>query len=373
MALAKTNVTAYKTNFGEGNEEAFSVSTSVITFNSNNVVKNIVNKDEINVIFISSSSKIYVSTFGGEYLEIDLEFTVHDVIYSDSIKKFIAVGAGDNRIKIKSSQDAIAWEEENWGDFGVESFTSSSILGIMEVENTFLIAVSCRQGNSPAYFAVNVSFRENEYIHSEQIVLGSFSNVFKGNNRMIFDGGNTSGIQVITVGENSKNNTNKFPKTSADGYFINISKDKYQIPELYRAVNCIDYNLVATGTSAIELISAMKYEGYYYLFTATSMCRGKSWTDVMNKGIEEYVPYDGGTEIPFTSVAPLNGEIALLCNGYIVILNIGGESNPIVETMETLSAKAALRKAMSYADEKIAHLEERIAALENANSESQAE
>lgn len=93
----------------------------------------------------------------------------------------------------------------------------------------------------------------------------------------------------------------------------------------------------------------------------------------MNKGIGEYVPYDGGVEIPFTSVSLLDGKLALLCSGYVVVLNTGGGNDPIVETIETLSAKAALKKAMEYADGQIASLAERIAALENLNSGSQPE
>ncbi len=360
MALAKTNATAYNTNLEEGNEEPLSISTSAIVLNGNNEIKDIIDHNGTNLIFMKDSTRIFVSTNGGSYLEIDLEFTVNDVIYSDSMEKFVAVGSGSNKIKIKTSHNAVTWEEADWGSFETGSY-KSSIIAIMELGESFLVVGYYQPSTSNIYFAVNVSFTNDTYTYSEYITFNASGqgNAFKGNNRIILDSKRVITPGVYTV-------TNYYPVEVADGYFIAITGQK-----LYRSINGVDYNLL--GTCAIEPVSVMKHDGYYYIFGKNAACRGNTWIEAMNKGIEEYVPYDGGIEIPFTSTALLDEKIALLCNGYILILNTGGGSNPVTEAIETLSAKAALKKAMSYVDEKIAALEERVADLENANSEPQAE
>lgn len=360
MALAKTNVAAYKTNMGDGNEEPLIISTTAIALSENKVVKDIINNNSINLILMTNSSKIYVSTDGGNYSEIDLGFTVNDIIYSDSMEKFIAVGSGADKVKIKISNNAVVWEEVDWGNFETGSY-KSSILAIMELGESFLITGYYRPSTSNIHFAVNVSFVNGAYTYSEHITFNASGegNAFKGNNRIIL-----GSKRVITPGAYTV--TSYYPAAVADGYFIAIAGQK-----LYRSINGVDYNLL--GTCAIEPVSAMKHDGYYYIFGKNAVCRGKTWSEVLNKGIGEYVPYDGGVEIPFTSVSLLDGKLALLCSGYVVVLNTGGGNDPIVETIETLSAKAALKKAMEYADGQIASLAERIAALENLNSGSQPE
>lgn len=363
MALAKTNVAAYKTNPGEGNEEAFSISTTAMIFNSNEKIEPVVNGNGINVIFMRGLTKIFVSENREEYSEIDLGYIINDVIYSETMNKFIAVGTREDKPKIKTSYTAIDWAEEDWGDFGLGKYSKSGLDNILEIGEKFLILGNYYE-SMKQYFAISVLFLNDSYVYSEKMFLqtNTYTNIFKGNNRMASKPeGNIRG-KIITL--EGIMDTSYYPAAVADGYFIAIAGQK-----LYRSINGVDYNLL--GTCAIEPVCAMKHDGYYYIFGKNAVCRGKTWIEALNKGIEEYVPYDGGVEIPFTSVSLLDGQLALLCNGYIVVLNTGGGNDPMVETIETLSAKAALKKAMEYADGQIAFLEERIAALENLNSGSQ--
>lgn len=241
----------------------------------------------------------------------------------------------------------------------------------MELGQSFLVIVTYNYTSGSTTrllgFAVNVSFENSIYRYSEKISLSvqSYNGVYKENNRIIMKASNKC---VITP--ESVISTSYFPDAFVDGYFIAIANQK-----LYRSLNGVDYNLI--GSCAItetgNTKSVVKHGGYYYILGKSAACRGKTLKEALRKGIEEYVPYDAGAEIPFKSVALLDGKIALLCNGYLLVLDMGGGSDPVTETIETLSAKAALKKAMEYTDEKIASLEARIAALENIDSGSQTE
>lgn len=373
MAIAKTNASLYSSD--SANDD-FSVNMRPIALEVTDDFKGIVHGNGKIIAFPfanTSNTIISVSADEGEtFSSVTMDFVVQDVIYSDNLSKFIAVGHTTDAIakaKVETSVDGLEWIEE---DFGSPGTNVTHNIAIREAENGFYlmgfnIANSTSSGQIYSIKSAliqfdasgNPSYSNNASIsipYKTNNVVNEFKAIIKGNARTAFQCGSNWYIQsgsTITQATVA-------PSAFVDGYFIRFDKNS-----VYKSLNALNYSLVCT--SAYELKQACKYDGYYYCFTESKACRVVNLADLANVDSSEYIDTETCTH---TAIASMDDYMLLCTSGFVFKTTIDDPKKDATTLMvETLSATESLNQSKEYTNEQVAALIARIEALEGTTTE----
>lgn len=351
--LARTNAALYS---AEKAEDTYSVIMAPIALESNAEIRSIATGNGIIIILPepgNDNTILSVSTDGKAYSSHAMDFVVNDLIYSENMSKFIAVGGSGGHV-LKTSTDGCSWTEEEWGNLGATS-ELAAYWSIRESGSGFYLSGI----NSGYLYSAYVQFdADSNYAYSNQVnkrinspLLGN-DRITKGNERTIISDFSYANAEVQTG--NTITRTTIMPNMFVDGYFI-----RFDGANIYKSLNGIDYSLV--GATAYALNYICFYDGYYYGIAAGHVCRATSIAGLCAVDSTEYKEIENLTY----SYIHTFEEYMLLCSGgFFFKTTIGGSSNPATETITTISATAALDQANAYTDEQIAEVIARIEALE---------
>lgn len=356
--IARTNAALYSV---EKSEDTYSVNMSPIALESSAEIRSVATGNGI-IIVLPEPGKdntiLSVSTDGKSYTTYAMDFVVHDLIYSENMSMFIAVGRASSR-KLATSADGITWIEDDWGSLGAGAPYGEVYVyyGIRESGDGFYLL-----GSNGSLYSAYVQFDESaNYTYSNMAkssadALSVFDCVIKGNERtIIVDSGYKKAY--VQAGNTIKKST-IIPDMFIDGYFI-----RFDGSNIYKSLNAIDYSLV--GATAYALNYICFYEGYYYGIAEGHVCRATSIAGLCSVDSTEYKDIENLTY----SYVHAFEEYMLLCSGgFFFKTTIGGSSNPVTETITTISATAALEQSKTYTDEQIAEVIARIEALEAAET-----
>lgn len=376
MAIAKTNASLYST---EEQLDEYSVNLFPVALDSTKAIKGFVHGNGSIIAFFQmdgTNSYIGISTDdGATFKTVAMDFIICDMIFSNNLSKFIAVGYsingnGKDERCIKTSEDGCSWASEDWGNLGQE-YNIERYACIRESSDGFYV-IGTGAFNTTNYYAISsfVKFDDTGSCVYSNISDKSaiktdedfFANITKGNERTIFraDVGNYSPVWWLQTGNKLINSTKASEKPKEtdvflDGYFYNFDGNN-----IYKSLNGVDYTLVCT--SAYELKQICKHDGKYYCFAESKVCRVASIADLANVDSSEYLDIEKCTH---TAIASMD-DYMLLCTGGFVFKTTVDDPKKDANTLtvETLSATESLNQSKEYTDEQVATLITRIEALE---------
>ena len=385
MAIAKTNASLYSVEQQEEKSE-FSVNIFPIALETSKWVKGIVSGNNVIIVFFqtdASHSLIAVSVDdGATFKTIEMDFIVYDMIYSENLSKFIAVGYTKNATSFKDerrmgvSEDGFTWLAEDWGDLGC-GYEITRYTCIRESSSGFYVIGLTRYGTSDVnYFVSSLVQLDSEgscaysYI-SDKIIADltrdPFEKIIKGNERSIFNNyqQNLKDCWGMQTGDTLKKTEHGFLLNGkgvvfVDGYFVRFDGNN-----VHRSLNGVDYTFVCT--SAYELKQICKHNGYYYCFAESKVCRVKNIADLAEVDSSEYLDIETCSH---TAIASMDDYMLLCADGFIFKTTIDDpKKDATTLTVETLSATESLKQSKEYTDEQLAAIIARIEALEGTTTE----
>lgn len=357
MALAKTNAALYSV---EKTEDTYEANMEPIALEVSADIRNIVSGNGIIVVVPNiikntyySDSTLFVSTNGTDYTPVNMDFVVFDLIYSNKLSKFIAVGMIKNETaaSIKTSADGITWESETLCT--IQFGKPTCYYAIRESGSGFYVMEYLKSSNATTsyHYSGYVEKKDGSYQASNVVYVGSgyltTSKAIKGNERTVVNKKVQTGSTITQASMD--------PVLFVDGYFI-----YFHGANIYKSLNGVDYSLV--GATAYSLKYICKYQGYYYGIAEDHICRATTLAKLCSVASEDYKEIDNNGY----NYAAVHDDYMILCaSGFLFKTTIGGSSNPADQTIKTISATEALKQAKEYTDAQYALLEARIAALEN--------
>lgn len=359
-----------KTNANIVNENSSNIDMTIIyqrvPVNFSGKIQNVIQQEDKIVIQPFDFANLYVSSNGGgEFIAVDLGFSICDLIYANSLQKFIAVGyTASDTFYIYNSQPRMAYSEDaiTWVSCDISSVNPlSRIYSIREQAEKLVIfgivsayATSQKRG----YIAYKITLDNSiatvisQSIYQTQVSDGSKFDAIKGSGNTILCGSYNGGKNIFASSDgNSVNYYGTFPDYYNGEVFVRKAENS-----IYTSYDGKDYILAGETEKKISFI--FKYNYKYY-----GIAEGKIYC---GESIQDMLKNDSGFnfESAVITMCWIFGEtIYLGTYGALFDLRIMQDYNPDVVLIKSISAKQALADAKDYTNFKIEELKRYVDSL----------